>query len=57
MTRTNYECYKKLRLVAIVAVVAATKLAAEIAVVAKIFAAIQCWCAAPYIRSCAGSLG
>ena len=40
-TSTNCKCYKKLRLAALMAVAAATMLAAEMAVVARMLAAIQ----------------
>ena len=40
-TNTNYECYKKLRLVAVMVAVAATTLATAIAVVATMLAATK----------------
>ena len=54
---TNCECYKKLRLAAVMAVAAATTLAVTMAVAAIMLAAMQWQCAAPYINSCVGSLG
>ena len=54
---TNCECYKKLRLAAVMAAAAATTLAATMAAVAIILAAMQWLCAALYINSCVGSLG
>ena len=57
MTSTNCEYYKKLWLVAVMVVGAATILAAEIAVVVIILAAIQWQHAVPYINSYVGSLG
>ena len=54
---TNCECYKKLRLAAVMAAAVATTLAAAIMGVATMLVAIQWQHAVLYISSCIGSLG